>query len=167
MRDTSIAVGGLVLLAIVISGGVTYFMYNRAVHARMEAQRAMVVAQEARERAAATTEFLTTVIAPAEPRADAESAGHLEVLDRASHELGHITDDPTVEAALRFTIARSYLEAGAHERALVQLLSAYQMRKDALGSEHAKTQEVVRAIVDCYEALGDERQARVWRRQLP
>ncbi|HEY3741409.1 MAG TPA: serine/threonine-protein kinase [Bryobacteraceae bacterium] len=77
------------------------------------------------------------------------------VLDRAAAGIaGKFDHQPVVEAAVRQTIATTYLDLGLFAQAQKQLTRALELRKTALGEEHPDTLKTMDALAYSYRLEG-------------
>lgn len=76
-------------------------------------------------------------------------------LDRAAARIGgKFKDKPVVEASLRFTIGKTYLDLGLFAEAQRQLEPAYELVRGALGEEHAYTLDTMNQLAGIYMQQG-------------
>jgi tetratricopeptide (TPR) repeat protein/predicted Ser/Thr protein kinase len=76
-------------------------------------------------------------------------------LDRAAARIGgKFKGKPVVEAALRFTIGKTYLDMGLFAEAEKQLEPALQLTRGALGEEHAYTLDSMNMLAGIYQVQG-------------
>lgn len=104
---------GAVMLALAIGGLVSLVLFQRAQDARLAAERARDLATAESARAQATLDFLSTVFASADPeRAAGRDATIGQALDRAAKELDAKKVEPRIEAAVRASLAETYMGLG-------------------------------------------------------
>jgi tetratricopeptide (TPR) repeat protein/predicted Ser/Thr protein kinase len=76
-------------------------------------------------------------------------------LDRAAARIGgRFKNRPAVEASLRFTIGKTYLDLGLFAEAQRQLEPAYELIRRALGEEHPYTLDTMNELAGIYQAQG-------------
>jgi non-specific serine/threonine protein kinase/serine/threonine-protein kinase len=87
--------------------------------ARAESDAARADAETARAEAESVVEFLTTMLASADPVEAPHDVTVREILDEAAEkiEAGSLEGQPVVEARLRYTVGRAYLELGLYPEA--------------------------------------------------
>ncbi len=131
MRQRALVFGALFALAGLIVGSVIAVRSAvEALAARDAAQQARSVAEEEAEIAAAVTEFLKETLASADPgEADRAHATIRDALAKAERELSpRFKSRPHVEADIRLTIGKTYLNLGLHDRANENLLRAKELQ---------------------------------------
>ncbi len=115
-----------------------------AMHARRAEQTAIIESATAR----AVNDFLQNDLLGQASAANQSGPGtkpdpHLEVrtaLDRAAVRIaGKFNRQPQVEAAIRDTIGRTYMDLGLYPQARMQLERALELERRALGAENPKT----------------------------
>jgi len=127
---------------------------DRAVAARFEAE-------QARDESEAVTGFLSNMLAAADPGRSGRDVLMRDVLDVASASIdAELRDDPVVEARLRDTMGRTYLELGLYEEASRHLAPAYETRRSALGESHDATLSSLIAMARLAAARGEYDEAR-------
>lgn len=112
---------------------------------RTEAQRQAAIAQ-------AVNDFLNDdLLAAARPEEKGRDATVREVLDRAAKSVeGRFGDAPLVEAAIRWTLAESYLRLGEIDAAEPHFQRAYALRRAELGEGHFDTLEAMNGLAVMY-----------------
>jgi tetratricopeptide (TPR) repeat protein/predicted Ser/Thr protein kinase len=76
-------------------------------------------------------------------------------LDRAAVKIpGRFKNQPVTEAALRFTIGKTYLDLGLYAEAEAQLEPAIELTRRALGEEHPYTLDSMNMLAGIYQAQG-------------
>ena len=82
------------------------------------------------------------------------------VLDRAAGRIqGKFSKQPEVEAAIRNTIGRTYMDLGLYPEAAKQLEAAVDLRRRALGREHPDTLHSITSLANVYWYEGKYAQA--------
>jgi len=119
-----------------------------AIVARGERRAATVArdqAQEEAETARAVIAVLNEILSAPNPMGDFVTAGAarnikvIEVLDRADEVLPGLAERPAVEAALRRTLGKTYLELGHPEVAEAHFLRALELNTLSYGPDHPDT----------------------------
>jgi eukaryotic-like serine/threonine-protein kinase len=96
--------------------------------------RAMMLERRAAQRAMVTNEFMTDVLADADPAIGRADVQLVEVLRSAADEAaGRFAEHPEVEADVRYLLARAFRNLTLYEDALPQVTRAYVLRRDTLG----------------------------------
>lgn len=129
------ALVGTSFAAMVLLVVLTMFATTKAVSAT-ESQR---LAEIEAKRARTTVEFLSDVLASADPnRSQGKEATVRSVLDEASDriERGQFDEHPITLAQLHTTIGRSYVAVGAFDAALTHLERALALNKASFGTDH-------------------------------
>ncbi len=164
----------LVLLALFVGVVGTSWGFVRAEQQRQIAelneQKAIAAAEaEKQERMVAQTreteardvlEFLEEkVIAAARPEGQAGGLGRevtvRKALEAALPDIGlRFTDQPLVEARLRFTLATSFANLGEQKIAVDLAERAWAIRSKRLGPDHPDTLASVHNLANCYYSLG-------------
>lgn len=129
-------------------------------------EEALVQAEKARNQAAKAArfgEFLDYMLSSVDPT---EGDGHdvmvREILDYGVEQLTvERIEDPETEAALRFTLGKSYLLLDLYDKAEPLLRSAWGSRKKLLGKEHLDTLEVQRQLGVCLRSMGNFLEAEI------
>jgi serine/threonine protein kinase/tetratricopeptide (TPR) repeat protein len=156
-----LAAASVVFLALV--GGLTAAAvgFRRASIERDNAVTARVEAEQARDESEAVTSFLVNMLAAVDPGNDGRDVAVRDVLDVAAASIGSgLTDSPLVEARLRDTIGRTYLELGLLDRAERQLPIAYETRRVQLGADADETLASLNALARLDAERGDFATAR-------
>ena len=147
LRRNKGAAAVVVALIVILSGGVvaTTAMYLRAeaerertIEARRQEQQAQRAAEASREVAEAVRNFLTEMLAEADPdRAKGKDVTVREVLDRAVERIKtDLADRPESEAAVRETIGNTYIGLRRFTSAEKQLRAALAIRLELFGDHH-------------------------------
>ena len=139
-----------VVLALVAGIIGTSWALLRAV--RAERQAATDAAEARRQTAIAETvnaflnDDLLAAVAPSDRRGKGKDVTMRQVLEvagerieEASSGAGRFAKEPLVEASIRTTLGRTYLELGEYGRAEPHLLRALVLRRQARGEEHPET----------------------------
>ena len=156
-----LAAASVVFLALV--GGLTAAAvgFRRASVERDNAVAARVEAEQARDESEAVTTFLSGMLAAVDPGRSGRDVAVRDVLDVASATIEAALDDnPLVEARLRETMGRTYLELGLIDDAARHLPVAYEIRRSRLGASDPDTIDSVSAMARLAAARGDYPQAR-------
>ncbi len=104
--------------------------------ARVAGEAARVAAEEAR----AVTRFLVDMLAAANTRGRGREVRVVEVLDDAARQVAErFAAQPLVRASVENALGQTYLSLGAHAEAERLLKSAYELRRQVLGENHADT----------------------------
>jgi serine/threonine protein kinase len=130
----------VVFLALASASVISTSMYLRAESARLEQSRERQRAEQARDEAQAVTEFLSNMLAQADPWKSGKDILVRQVVDEASKTVGtKFTDQPLVEARLRATMGETYDALGLYEEAEPHLKGALEIHRHRLGPEHPET----------------------------
>ena len=130
--------------------------------ATQQKQRAETKATEARRESAkfaAVNQFLQDMLAKADPSAadNRRDVRVRDILDEAARQIdeGSLADQPAVEAAVRTTIAKSYLALGMYETARRHLQAALRVRREQLSGVPADVAMTLRALAAARAGLGE------------
>ncbi|MFG0276140.1 MAG: tetratricopeptide repeat protein, partial [Phycisphaerales bacterium] len=157
----ALAAASVVFLALV--GGLTAAAigFRSASIERDRAVAARVEAEQARDESEAVTSFLSGMLAAVDPGNSGRDVAVRDVLDVASASIEAALDDnPLVEARLRETMGRTYLELGLIDDAARHLPAAYEIRRSQLGAKDPDTLAALSAMARLAAARGDYPQAR-------
>jgi tetratricopeptide (TPR) repeat protein len=156
---TGVVSGLLVGTAIVTGLVVSSVMYFQAEQARREARRQAMISQ-------AVNEFLNDdLLASVNPR---RTKGHevtvMEVLDAAAEKLdGKFEDEPSVEAAIRQTLGKTYRSLGKYESAEPHYERVVELYRSLFGAEHPDTLESMAQLGFVYaDQWRHEEAERLW-----
>jgi serine/threonine-protein kinase len=149
------------LLVLFGAAGIALWQVDRARRAAVAAEaRAAEAAVRAERQAAiahAVNDFLREdLLGAANPRntPDREITVR-EVLDAAAEKIaGKFADEPLVEAAIRATLADTYISLGEYAVADRQVTRARELRLAELGAEHPDTLTMTNLLARVYRALG-------------
>ena len=156
-RHTALVAAVLVVALVIVVGGVVstilFFDARRARHAALARQ---AEAETARQVAEQTNAFLNDMLGSVDPtEAQGREVSVRDVLDRAGAQLrNRFADQPLVEAALRYTIGRTYRTLGLADRARDELARALALRRAALGDDHPETLAARTNLALTYDLLG-------------
>jgi len=142
--------GGVVVLA--LAAGVAFTSWG-LLRARRAEQKAAAEAAEARRQAAiaeAVNAFLNVdllaAVAPSAQKGQGKDVTMREVLaaaaarlDKDSQAGGRFASEPLVEAGIRNAVGDAYMQLGDYPAAEPHLKRALELRRKALGEEHART----------------------------
>ncbi|MHC4942273.1 MAG: tetratricopeptide repeat protein [Planctomycetota bacterium] len=146
----SMAFGVALLSAFAFLGYILFVSYPQ-IRLQMDlAEQEKIKAIEAKaetEREAEYTktinEFLEEMLSSANPFKEGGDVKLAEMVDRAAERIDReFPDRPAIEASLRKTIGKTYLDLGLYEKAEAQLKTAFDTYCDALGEEDPKTLRV-------------------------
>jgi serine/threonine protein kinase/tetratricopeptide (TPR) repeat protein len=144
---------GIAIVAAIVLGlaaaalGLTY--------ALVESNRQRAVAQNARGEAEAVTDFLSGMLAAADPRKRGRDLPVGDILDEAAQSIdGKFEGRPLVEAELHVTIGNAYRALGDYESALRHLEDAVETQQRELGRENPKTLSSMNSLGILKEAQG-------------
>ena len=133
-------------LATTVALGMTYLAYRIRQEAA-EARRQTAIAEAVN---GFLNDDLLAAVAPSARRGRGKDVTMREVLDAAAERMqqgandgGRFAAEPLVEASIRTTLGATYRELGAYAAAEPHLRRALELRRRALGEEHA---EVARAL---------------------
>lgn len=149
----SFAAGAAVALALILGMIVSLWQANRA-------RRAEIAAKTEKESAEAVLKFFQdTVLAAGRPEGMAGGLGKdvtlRKAIDAAETQIAKtLQDQPLVEAAIRFTIGKTYKLLGEDSLALQQMERALKLRQDTLGPKHTDTLAIMSELVVAYIDYG-------------
>ncbi len=130
--------------------------------------KAEELARAEAERATAVTSFLETMLSSADPAQDGRDVRVVDVIDRASQEIGfQFEDRPETEASVRETLAKTLTALGQYEPAAEQFERVYQIRTQHLGQRDVSTLKAAINVAAAAWYLGEpERAEELSRRTL-
>jgi eukaryotic-like serine/threonine-protein kinase len=144
----AISVIGTLLVLLMAAAGIGLWQSVRAAREADAAHREAAVSR-------AVSDFLLNdLLAQANTGAQSEQQNKPDpdlkvrtALDRAAARIGgNFARQPEVEAAIRDTIGRTYLELGLYPEAKTQLLRAVELHRHAVGDENRKTLESITGV---------------------
>ncbi len=119
------------------------------------------------DRAQRTLAFLQDTLFQASSHRLGSDATLAEVLDFASGKLsGAFTDEPQIEAALRFTIGSAYETIWQKDKGIEQLRKALELSRASLGAEHPETLRIMVLLGMVLGEVGDPQSAELEREAL-
>ncbi|CAN5701179.1 hypothetical protein BH09PLA1_BH09PLA1_31240 [soil metagenome] len=136
---------------------------------RDEAQRQKLEAERAREDTQAVNEFLSVdVLGAADPAvAQGREVSVKEALDNAAKSVGEkLKERPTIEAAVRMSLAGAYDALGLVDLALVHAQAALEIRRKNLGDDHPDTLEAMTNVALYMQYQGNSSGAEPLYRQV-
>ena len=146
---TGVAALGIVVLSLLVTVVLTIISLVRVTDAERQARR------EA-DRATAVTSFLQEMLGSADPSQEGRNVKVVDVLDRASTRVdSSLGKEPLTEAAVRHTIANTYIALGQYPAATPQLERAYQIRRRELGEADSTTLQTATDLVGAYVYMGE------------
>ena len=159
-RRTFLAAGA-VALALVVGVIGTSWALLQAVRAERQAAASGVEARRQTAVAEAVNAFLNedllAVARPSAARGQGKDVSMREVLDVAAERIdqaskagGRFAAEPLVEAQIRNTLADTYIALGEYTAAEPQAKRALDLRRSALGSEHAATVKMMSMLGNIY-----------------
>jgi len=130
--------------------------------------KAEELARAEAERATAVTSFLETMLSSADPAQDGRDVRVVDVIDRASQEIGfQFEGRPETEASVRETLAKTLTALGQYEPAAEQFERVYQIRTQHLGQRDVSTLKAAINVAAAAWYLGEpERAEELSRRTL-
>lgn len=148
----------LVTLTLGVSTALVWQAKQEAQQAQIRAEKQEALATRKRKEAQAVTNFLVhDVLGSA--RGDLELAQKmtlLEVLQNAERKLEQVfSDQPLLEANVRFTLAGVFLDMRMDDAALQQCEKAYELYEQQLGPEHRATLNAASHVALCLARQGD------------
>jgi len=151
----------LVFAALLVGLTAAAVGFRQASVQRDNAVAARIEAEQARDESEAVTNFLSGMLAAVDPANSGRDVAVRDVLDVASASIDAALDEnPLVEARLRETMGRTYLELGLLDDASRHLPVAYEIRRTRLGEEDADTLSTLSAMARLAAKRGDYQQAR-------
>jgi len=120
----------------------TTWMAVVASRQKMAAEEARDQAQKDAEIARAVSSFLDELLSATDPMRMSATGLYIKVIDiidDASQALATLEEQPEVEAALRRTLGRTYLNLGKKDEAEIQFSRAVEVCTGALGEDHPDT----------------------------
>jgi tRNA A-37 threonylcarbamoyl transferase component Bud32/tetratricopeptide (TPR) repeat protein len=115
-------------------------------------------AEIASQKAYAGQEFLSKVLTSAFPPGFGDKTTVADVLDRASQMLTEaFPDDPGIEAELRTSLGKAYLNVGRWEPARRELVTALGLSENVLGKTHDKTLDLLNDLYLAYRVIDDKK----------
>jgi len=125
----------LVAAAIVSTAG-----FVKARRAQAKAEAAERSAREAQAAAEAVNDFLSEMLASADPAEQGIDVKVIDVLDRAAEQVAPgFADQPVRQAAVLQTLGRTYHALGAYDRAIELFERAAELRETSAGSDAPET----------------------------
>jgi len=113
----------------------------------VEQRKALLAAEVSSRRASRTVEYLQNVLTSADPYRDGSQVRVLDLLEKASHSLeSDLNGEPEVEATIRHTLGRTYLELGAYAQAEQELVQARALHERLFGMQTTEAQVVENAL---------------------
>jgi len=103
--------------------------------------------------------FLVNLLGSSDPAGDNRPADYTirqALMDADSWIESDLADEPQVEAAVRVVVGTLATSRGEHERALVHLERALELRETGFGPDHMKTAGVVNALGVAHYAAGNQ-----------
>ncbi|MCP4246449.1 MAG: serine/threonine protein kinase [bacterium] len=141
----------ILFVALVTGGFVTSLLFwGEAARERSEAERQAAIAQ-------AVADFLNEdLLAAADPRNTANrSITVKEVLDAAADSIeGRFKNEPLVEASVRETLGRTYLNLGEYDLAEAQLVPVLALRRAELDHDHPRILSSMNDLAELYRHQG-------------
>jgi tetratricopeptide (TPR) repeat protein/predicted Ser/Thr protein kinase len=129
---------------------------NRAIQEKQRADREAATAQSINQ--FLQDDLLAQAGASAQAGPNSRPDPDLKVrtaLDRAAARIaGRFKNQPVVEASLRFTIGKTYVDLGLLAEAQKQLEPALELTRGALGEEHTYTLDSMNELAGVYQAQG-------------
>ncbi len=123
----------------------------------IEVDRERHKAEAASQKAAAGQEFLSRILTSAFPPGWGDKKTVLDVLDRASNMLtGAFSDEPEIEADLRTSLGKAYMNIGHWDSSERELKTALGLRKSVMGETDEKTLEIRYELGTLYNILGND-----------
>jgi len=134
----------------------------------VRATKAEETATAEADRATAVTSFLETMLSSADPAQDGRDVRVVDVIDRASSEIGpQFGDRPETEASVRETLGKTLSALGQYEAAAAQFESVHRIRSEHLGAGDPSTLEAAVKLAASVWYLGElERAEELGRRNL-
>jgi len=147
-HKVGIAVASAVLFGLTAAAlGLTY--------ALIESNRQRAIAQAARDEAEAVRDFLSGMLAAADPRNRGRDTPVGEVLDAASQSIdGSFGGRPQVQAELHATVGNAYRALGDYASSRRHLEGAVDTQQRELGLEHPKTLSSMNSLAILDEVQG-------------
>jgi amino acid transporter/lipopolysaccharide biosynthesis regulator YciM len=141
---------GAITLVLIVAAAVSIWQSVRATQQRDRADEQAAVAQAVNDfvrndlLAQASTSTQATPDTPPDPNLTVRTA-----LDRAAARIeGKFPEQPLVEASIRETIGKTYMDLGLYEQAQQQLERDLQLRRSAVGDEQAAASEAMSTLAD-------------------
>ncbi len=124
---------------------------------RGKAQESEREARREERKARAVNDFLTSILNEANPVENplGRTLTLLEALNQVAWDLDRLEEEPEVEAAVRLTAGRAYLELGSFAESEGHLREALDLRTKALGPEHLDTAQALDALGSLHQEKGD------------
>ncbi len=148
-HKAGVAALAIVVLSLLVTAVLTSLSLVRATRAERQARR------EA-SRATAVTSFLQDMLGSADPSQEGRNVKVVDVLDRASARVdSSLGGEPLTEAAVRHTMAETYMALGQYQAATRQLERALEIRQRELGEADSTTLQTATDLVGAYFYMGD------------
>jgi tetratricopeptide (TPR) repeat protein len=140
-RNRALAAGlALTFVALVLGTAAATWQAIRAQGERDRAMAALAREEAARREAEAVTAWMEDMLAAATPGERGHEVEVRTILDDASRTIAReLPGQPTIEARLRYTMARAYNGLGLYDEALEHAQRSVALRRGALGDEHEDT----------------------------
>ena len=156
-NHAAVTAGVAIALAIVLGLAAATYGLVQATHQRDAARAAQRTAESARAEAEAVINFLTTMLASVEPGAETADVTVRKILDDAAVRIddGSLDDQPIVEARLRYTIGRAYLELGLYPEAEPHLEHSLTLLRENLTEDDHLTLRTINDLARLRQAQGN------------
>jgi serine/threonine protein kinase len=142
LRRNRMLVSALSLVALIVLASSTALQ-----KAFVEQRKALLAAEVSSRKASRTVEYLQNVLTSADPYRDGSQVRVIDLLEKASHSLeSDLSEEPEVEATIRHTLGRTYLELGAYAQAEQELVQARALYERLFGMQTTEAQVVENAI---------------------
>jgi len=162
-RHRALVIGTAAVVATLLVGVVaTGWMAIVASEQRDSAESARDQARKEASVATATTKFVQQMIAAPDPFGT-ERVGPdikvIDVLDKARQQLSSLEKEPQVEATIRHTVAKTYMNLGKLDDAIPLLRQSVTHHRRAFGVDHPATLRAQSDLSDALERRGDYKEA--------
>jgi len=150
-RRNRALIGGIAAVFVLLIAA-TVVTASLLVQVDAERERAEIQSRKAN----AGREFLTDVLASAVPPGYGDTTTVMDVLDAASEKVGGaFPDEPEVEADIRRSLGRGYMNVSHWKKAEQHLSAALELRRRALGASDDKTLQSIRDLRLLYQVTGN------------
>ncbi len=167
-RRAAVITGAAAAATVVVVAAIALWGWVTAIEAREGESEARQIAQTEADIAAAVNEFLFSMLRAPDPWTSSRRVAVpretrvVDVLDEAAEKLDTaFADQPVVEAAVRFGLARTYRNLGETRKAEPHIRRCLELREQAFGTDHHETLMAMNELGMTLTAIGmaDEAQS--------